>query len=122
MFDEDQVGLRRPAKSHRRTKGDELPAYLVAGVVGVKGAEALRAHLDASPRAHPRTGRGRYVTRGGTVEVLDGEFAAKRVTVVEFPTMEGTLAWYRSPRYAAIRPIRLQNSEASMVLLDGLPT
>lgn len=62
------------------------------------------------------------MARGGTVEVLDGEFAPKRVTVVEFPTMDDARAWYRSPGYEAIKPIRLENAESSMVLVDGLPT
>jgi uncharacterized protein (DUF1330 family) len=54
--------------------------------------------------------------------VLDGDFEPKRVTIVESPTMDDVRAWYRSAEYERIRPIRLENAESSMVLVEGLPT
>lgn len=63
-----------------------------------------------------------YLARGGTIEVLDGDFAPKRVTIVEFPTMDDARAWYGSPEYERVKPIRLENAESSMVLVEGLPT
>jgi ubiquinone/menaquinone biosynthesis C-methylase UbiE len=33
-----------------------------------------------------------------------------------------TRPWYDSPEYVQIRPIRLENAESSMVLVEGLPT
>jgi uncharacterized protein (DUF1330 family) len=98
-----------------------MPAYLIAGLVGVKDMDALRAYLEASPALIAAHG-GRYLARGGTIEVLDGDFEPKRVTIVEFPTMDDVRAWYRSPEYERIRPIRLENAESSMVLVEGLPT
>jgi uncharacterized protein (DUF1330 family) len=98
-----------------------MPAYLIASVVGVKDMDALRAYLEASPALIAAHG-GRYLARGGTIEVLDGDFEPKRVTIVEFPTMDDVRAWYRSPEYERIRPIRLENAESSMVLVEGLPT
>jgi uncharacterized protein (DUF1330 family) len=54
--------------------------------------------------------------------VLDGDFAPKRVTLVEFPSMDAARAWYDSPEYLRIRPIRLENAESNMVLVEGLST
>ena len=98
-----------------------MPAYLIASVVGVKDMDALRAYFEASPALIAAHG-GRYLARGGTIEVLDGDFEPKRVTIVEFPTMDDVRAWHRSPEYERIRPIRLENAESSMVLVEGLPT
>jgi uncharacterized protein (DUF1330 family) len=98
-----------------------MPAYLIASLVGVKDMDALRAYLEASPALIAAHG-GRYLARGGTIEVLDGDFEPKRVTIVEFPTMDDVRAWHRSPEYERIRPIRLENAESSMVLVEGLPT
>jgi uncharacterized protein (DUF1330 family) len=98
-----------------------MPACLIASVVGVKEMDALRAYFEASPALIAAHG-GRYLARGGPIEVLDGEFAPKWVTLVEFPSMDAARAWYRSPEYERIRPIRLGNAESSMVLVEGLST
>lgn len=39
---------------------------------------------------------GRYLVRGGDVEVLEGEAPAGRTVVLEFPSMQAALDWYRS--------------------------
>ena len=44
---------------------------------------------------------GRYLVRGGPVEVLEGDAPAGRTVVLEFPTMQAALDWYRSEEYTA---------------------
>jgi len=51
-------------------------------------------------------GGGRYLVRGGDVEVLEGDAPAGRTVVLEFPTMQAALDWCRSEEYTAIRTIR----------------
>jgi uncharacterized protein (DUF1330 family) len=65
---------------------------------------------------------GRYLARGGTIEVLVGDFAPNRITIVEFPTIDDARAWYDSPGYMQIRPMSLENAESSTVLVEGLST
>ncbi|HZB42056.1 MAG TPA: DUF1330 domain-containing protein [Ilumatobacter sp.] len=48
---------------------------------------------------------GRFLVRGGDVEVLEGEAPAGRTVLLEFPTMQAALNWYRS-NDTAIRKIR----------------
>jgi uncharacterized protein (DUF1330 family) len=48
-------------------------------------------------------GGGRYLVRGGDVEVLEGEAPAGRTVVLEFPSMQAALDWYRSDEYTEIR-------------------
>jgi uncharacterized protein (DUF1330 family) len=100
---------------------DLMPAYLIASVIGVKDMDALRAYLESSPALIAAHG-GRYSARVGPIEVFDGDFEPKRVTIVEFPTMDDVRAWYDSPEYVRIRPIRLENAESSMVLVEALST
>lgn len=49
---------------------------------------------------------GRYLVRGGDVEVLEGDAPAGRTVVLEFPTMQAALDWYRGAEYTEIRKIR----------------
>jgi uncharacterized protein (DUF1330 family) len=49
---------------------------------------------------------GRYLVRGGEVEVLEGNTPAGRTVVLEFPTVQAAVDWYRGEEYGAVRPLR----------------
>ena len=63
---------------------------------------------------------GRYTVRGGRTEPLEGGWSPKRVAVLEFPTMEQALKWYRSPEYAPLIKLRQKASRGKMILVEGL--
>jgi uncharacterized protein (DUF1330 family) len=63
---------------------------------------------------------GRYIVRAGEVEVLEGEPPVGRTVVLEFPTMDAALAWYRSEEYTQIRTIRDRAARARMYVVDGV--
>jgi uncharacterized protein (DUF1330 family) len=62
---------------------------------------------------------GRFVVRGGRIEPLEGGWAPKRVVVVEFPSMEAALRWYRSPEYAPLIALRQRASRGRLVAVEG---
>jgi len=57
--------------------------------------------------------------RGGKVEPLEGGWSPKRLAVLEFPTLEQALKWYRSPEYAPLIKLRQKASRGRMVLVEG---
>jgi uncharacterized protein (DUF1330 family) len=63
---------------------------------------------------------GRYLVRGGDVEVLEGEAPAGRTVVLEFPTMQAAIDWYQSDEYTDIRKIREGAARARMYVVDGV--
>ena len=63
---------------------------------------------------------GRYLVRGGTTTVLEGEWAPRRVVVLEFPNAERARAWWESPEYAAAKALRQSCADTQMLLIDGL--
>ena len=63
---------------------------------------------------------GKYLVRGGDVEVLEGEPPEGRIVLLEFPSREAALAWYRSDEYAEIRKIREGAARARMYVVDGV--
>jgi uncharacterized protein (DUF1330 family) len=63
---------------------------------------------------------GRFLVRGGEVEVLEGEPPASRTSVLEFPTMQAALDWYRSDEYTEIRKLRQGAARARMYVVDGV--
>lgn len=62
---------------------------------------------------------GRFAVHGGTVEVLEGEWPGHLV-VIQFPDRTAARAWYRSPAYQAIVPLRMNNSIGDCILVDGV--
>ena len=63
---------------------------------------------------------GRYVARGGDVEVLEGDAPAGRTVVLEFPTRQAAVDWYRSTEYTAARRIRDGAAQARLYVIDGV--
>ena len=63
---------------------------------------------------------GRYVVRGGDVDVLEGDAPAGRTVVLEFPTRQAALDWYYGDEYTAARKIREGAAKARMYVIDGV--
>lgn len=63
---------------------------------------------------------GRYLVRGGHAEALEGDLPGGRTVVVEFPTMQAAMEWYRSEEYTAIRKIREDAARANIYVVEGV--
>ena len=63
---------------------------------------------------------GRYVVRGGQTASLEGD-QPKRIVMIAFDSMAQAQAWYDSPAYRAIRPIRLQSAKSRVYIVEGAP-
>jgi uncharacterized protein (DUF1330 family) len=61
---------------------------------------------------------GRFIVRGGSTVTLEGAWQARRVVVIEFPTMARLLAFYDSAEYAVLKSLRMQASDARMIAVD----
>ncbi|WP_055589903.1 DUF1330 domain-containing protein [Peterkaempfera griseoplana] len=56
----------------------------------------------------------------GDVDVIEGAWPGSLV-LMEFPDRAAADAWYNSPEYQAILPLRLNNVIADVILVDSLP-
>ncbi len=64
--------------------------------------------------------QGRFLVHGAEPDVMEGSWPG-HVVVLEFPDRERARAWYASPAYQAILPLRTNNSEADIMFVDGVP-
>ncbi|HUQ76585.1 MAG TPA: DUF1330 domain-containing protein [Burkholderiales bacterium] len=62
---------------------------------------------------------GRFAVRGGKVEPLEGGWAPKRIVLLEFPSMEQALKWYRSAEYAPLVKLRQKASRGKLLAVEG---
>lgn len=63
---------------------------------------------------------GRYVVRGGPVDVLEGDWTPKRLVVLEFDSADRARAWWNSEEYREPKAMRQRSAETRMVLVEGL--
>jgi quinol monooxygenase YgiN/uncharacterized protein (DUF1330 family) len=85
-------------------------------VTDPEGMKPYSAGVDATFKPFG----GRYLVRGGQVETREGT-PSKRIVMIEFPSMERAQAWYDSPAYVALRPIRQKASTARVYIVQGTP-
>jgi uncharacterized protein (DUF1330 family) len=95
-----------------------MPAYVIyqGEVLDPERYDEYKAKGAASILA----AGGRYLVRGGDVEVLEGEAPAGRTVVLEFSSMQAAMDWYRSDEYTEIRKIREGAARARMYVVEGV--
>ncbi|MBV8837078.1 MAG: DUF1330 domain-containing protein [Alphaproteobacteria bacterium] len=80
----------------------------------VKFAEYLRQVVPMIERHG-----GRYLTRVGSHEVLEGPWQPNRVVIIAFPAMAAIKAWYGSAEYQPLIALRREAAEDVLIVVDG---
>ncbi|HEU4940521.1 MAG TPA: DUF1330 domain-containing protein [Candidatus Eisenbacteria bacterium] len=96
-----------------------MPAYLIVDVSNVHD-EPMYSRYRAAVSPGLEAAGGRYLARGGPVQVLEGDWRPGRLVVVEFGSVKGALDWWNSDAYASLRDLRIQSTSTNMVLVEGL--
>lgn len=73
----------------------------------------------ASPAAIA-AGGGRFLVRGGELEVLEGDWCPSRLVVLEFEDLEAAKRWYDSEAYRAARKLRAGAANFRAVAVQGV--
>ena len=94
-----------------------MSAYLIAQLT-VTDPEGFGRYRDAVTERVARYG-GRYLVRGGATDCLEGDWAASRMVIIAFDSVEQAKRFYDSPEYREILPLRRDNSEGVVVLAEG---
>ncbi len=90
--------------------------YWIANV-DVRNPDGYKDYVALLPDIFRKFG-GRYVTRGGKFEVVEGK-SRSRIVVIEFPSYDQALACYRSPEYVKAIAIRKAAAEADLIVIEG---
>jgi len=92
-------------------------AYVLCDIT-VTDPEQYEVYKQLSARAVAAHG-GRFVVRGGPVDVLEGDVTPGRIVVLEFDSVETARKWYGSEKYTAARSARKNAAVGSFVLVEG---
>ncbi len=94
-----------------------MAAYIIAEVE-VTDPETYDTYRAQTPGVIGRYG-GRFIVRGGTAELLEGEQAPARIVVIEFADLAAAKRFYGSADYQAIIGIRQRAARSRVVLVEG---
>ena len=95
-----------------------MPAYVIAVVTDAWDQDKLAEYRERNTDVVAAHG-GRFVARGGPHEVLEGQFDAKRLVIIEFPDMDAARAWHDSEAYVPLIELRQSASDTDIVLVEG---
>lgn len=114
----EQIGSAL-GKAFKKTadKVSQPPAYYIGQHV-ISDRDAFDIYLAKTIPFIAKHG-GRYLTKGGTHEMLEGDLPT-RVVIVEFPNKEAAKAWYNDPGYKPLIPDRHAVTKSTMILIDGV--
>jgi len=90
--------------------------YWIANVE-VRDADGYKAYGAMLPDIFRKYG-GRFTTRGGKMEVVEGR-SHPRVVIIEFPSYDAAMACYRSPEYAKAIVARQAAADADLIVIEG---
>jgi uncharacterized protein (DUF1330 family) len=95
-----------------------MVAYVINDMQ-VDDPQLLEEYKKLSPATVAQYG-GRFLARGGALEVFEGTWSPKRLVILEFPSLERAKAWIDSPEYAPARRVRQRASRSNIVAVEGV--
>jgi uncharacterized protein (DUF1330 family) len=95
-----------------------MNAYVIIDIE-VTDPKGYKEYAKMAPEAVKLYG-GKYIARGGPNETLEGDWQAKRLVILEFPSIQQAKAWLDSPEYAPARTLRHQYARSNMVVVEGI--
>ena len=95
-----------------------MAAYVIVDVeiTNPSEYEEYKKHTPAAVAAFG----GRFLSRGGKVESLEGEWKPERIVLLEFPTLEKAKEWWNSDLYTTAKIIRQRAANTRMIVADGV--
>ena len=96
-----------------------MPAYVIADleILDPKAFEEYRVQIPALIEKHG----GRYLARGGAMEVLEGAWAPQRTVILEFPDMAALKRFWDAPEYKPLQAIRQASTKSKIIAVEGIP-
>ena len=94
-----------------------MAAYFICTMT-IHDPETYRKYTALTPATVARYD-GRFLTRGDTVQTVEGPAFTERLVLIEFPDRDTALAWYNDADYQSAAEFRRLASMGRMILQAG---
>ena len=95
-----------------------MAAYLLVDIANIRDERTYADYRARVSQGLVAAG-GRYLARGGAVDILEGDWRPERLVILEFPSVEAAKSWYTSEDYQEALAIRLANSVGKALIVEG---
>ena len=95
-----------------------MAAYVIVDIE-VTDPSAYEEYRKLVPPLVAKYG-GKYLVRGGDLESMEGDWAPKRLAVLEFESVDRAKEFYYSKDYEPVKQIRLKATNSKMVMVEGV--
>lgn len=96
-----------------------MTAYVIGNLQDAAPHPDIAEYVERMPATFAPYG-GRYLVHVTQHEVLEGTWKGN-VVVIGFPGAAEARAWWNSPEYREIAPLRSRHIEGDIILIDGVP-
>jgi uncharacterized protein (DUF1330 family) len=95
-----------------------MPAYVIVhiDIVDPVGYEQYKNLAGATVEKYG----GKYIVRGGTSEVLEGDWRPKRIVILRFDSMARAKEWLNCEEYREPRKMRHRTANTNMIVVEGM--
>jgi uncharacterized protein (DUF1330 family) len=118
------AGLLVGAAGNTAIHGQQVktpPVYVISEAEAITDFTAIKNYgAKVDETLAPFNGHYHFVVAGGKVESLDGDAPPKGIVVIAFDSSEQAYAWYNSPAYEALKPIRLAAVRGRMFMVGAV--
>ena len=94
-----------------------MPAYLISQIE-VHDPAGYEEYRKLVPPSLAKYG-GKFIARGGKIDVLEGDWSPRRVVICEFESIDRARQWYESEEYRPAMAIRKKTSTAKIIVVEG---
>lgn len=95
-----------------------MKAYLVFDITVHDEARYKKDYVGQAP-GFVEKHKGKYLVRGGAMDVIEGDWAPQRIVVIEFPSRDYANAFLQDPEYRTVAKVRQTATTSKMVMVDG---
>lgn len=96
-----------------------MPAYVIANLQDAAPHADIAEYIERLPDTMRPFG-GRYLVHFTPHEVKEGTWPGN-IVMLGFPGIEEARAWWDSPAYREIAPLRSRHITGDIILIDGVP-
>ena len=95
-----------------------MAAYVIVEIeiVDPTGYEEYKKQAGATVHKYG----GKYIVRGGTTEVLEGDWKPKRIVILQFESMKRAKEWLNCEEYREPRKSRHRTAKTNMIVVEGV--
>jgi uncharacterized protein (DUF1330 family) len=94
-----------------------MAAYVIAEVT-ITDPQGFEAYRQMVPATIAKYG-GKFVVRGGAMEMLEGNWEPKRLVIIEFESAERAKQWWASEDYREAKELRQRTAQTNLIVIEG---